>query len=424
MSDARLISDYALLGDSHGSALVSREGSVDWWCAPRFDAPSLFTRVLDPEAGHWSIRPAGEFDVKREYVGDTMVLRTLFSTGDGRLRLTDALALGPGERGHQVGERSPHVLLRLLEAVDGEVEVEVDFAPRPEFGLVTPQLTQTPLGLKVGGGADALTLTSDRELLRIDDGRATGRLRLRAGESAMFALHHHIGTLTDQPAPLDGRAALADTIAGWQSWADSHRGYDGPYREQVMRSALVLQALTFQPTGAVVAAATTSLPEKVGGTANWDYRFGWLRDGSLTLKALWLAACPDEAARFFEWMTRAAGPAVKTGHVQIMFGVQGEHDLTEHELSHLAGYQGSAPVRVGNDAWSQKQLDVYGEVLECAWVLRDQLGELEPLTKSFLAWLADRAADWWREQDAGIWEDARATATTKSALRMLTRMAA
>ena len=398
-----LISDYALLGDSHGSALVSREGSVDWWCAPRFDAPSLFTRLLDPAAGHWSIRPTGEFEVEREYVGDTMVLRTLFSTSGGRLRLTDALALGPGEREHQIGERSPHVLLRLVEVIDGEVEVEVDFAPRPEFGLVTPQLTQTPLGLEVAGGADALTLTSDREL-HLDDGRANGRFRLRDGESTMFALHHHVGMLTDRPAPLDGRAALADTIAGWQSWADIHPGYDGPYEEQVMRSALVLQALTYQPTGAVVAAATTSLPEELGGTANWDYRFAWLRDGSLTLKALWVAACPHEAARFFDWMTGAAGPAVRTGHVQIMFGVQGEHDLTEHELPHLAGYQDSAPVRVGNDAWSQKQLDVYGEVLESAWVLRDQLGDLEPLTKSFLSSLADRAAESWREQDAGIWE--------------------
>ncbi len=329
MKEAPLISDYALLGDSHGCALVSRGGSVDWWCAPRFDAPSLFTRLLDPDAGHCSIRPVGEFDVEREYVGDTMVLRTVFSTPEGRLRLTDALALGPGEREHQIGERSPHVLLRLVEAIEGEVEVDVDFAPRPEFGLVTPHLTQTPLGLEVSGGADALTLTGDRAL-RIYGGRATGTFRLRDGESAMFALHHHTGMLAERPAPLDGRAALADTIAGWQSWANIHRGYDGPYQEQVMRSALVLQALTFQPTGAVVAAATTSLPEEVGGSANWDYRFGWLRDGSLTLKALWVAACPHEAARFFEWITRAAGPAVKTGHVQIMFGVQGEHDLTEH----------------------------------------------------------------------------------------------
>jgi GH15 family glucan-1,4-alpha-glucosidase len=403
VNDAPLISDYALLGDCHGSALVSRDGSVDWWCAPRFDAPSVFTRLLDPEAGHWSIRPPGDFTVERHYVGDTMVLRTLFTTPSGRLRLTDALALGPGEREHEIGKQSPHVLLRLVEVIEGTAEIEFDFSPRPEYGLVTPELTQTPLGVEVSGGADTLILTTERKL-QLHDGGASGRFMLRNQESLMFGLHHHRGMLNHRPAPLDGRAALADTVAGWQSWADAHQGYYGPYQEQVKRSALVLQALTFQPTGAVVAAATTSLPEKLGGTANWDYRFGWLRDGSLTLNALWVAACPDEAERFFSWMTRAAGPSVKRGHVQIMFGVQGEHDLTEHELSHLAGYQNSAPVRVGNDAWRQKQLDVYGEILDSAWVLREQLGELALTTRSFLASLADRAADSWEDQDAGIWE--------------------
>ena len=397
------IGDYALLGDSHGSALVSRDGSIDWWCAPRFDAPSLFTRLLDPDAGHWSIRPVGDFEVERHYVGETMVMRTRFSTATGVLQVTDGLALGPGERGHQIGSRSPHVLLRLVEAVSGEVEVAVEFAPRPEYGLVTPQLTSTPLGLEVRGGADALRLTSDREL-HIADSRAKGRFMLAKGESVMFALQHDGGASSPRAAPLDGRAALADTIAGWQSWADAHHGYDGPYRELVMRSALVLQALTYQPTGAVVAAATTSLPEVMGGDANWDYRFGWLRDGSLTLKALWVAACPDEAERFFEWITASAGPSAGRDHIQIMFGVEGEHDLTEHELPHLAGYRGSSPVRVGNDAWNQKQLDVLGEVLESAWVLSDRLGELEPPTREFLASLADRAAASWREPDAGIWE--------------------
>ena len=403
MADAALISDYALLGDSHGCALVSRDGSIDWWCPARADAPSVFGRLLGREAGHWSIRPVGDFDVEREYVGDTLVVRTRFSTPGGRLELTDGLALGPGERGHEIGYRSPHLLLRLIEAVEGDVEVEVEFAPRPEYGLVTPQFAHTPLGLEASGGAESLLLSTVREL-RVDDERATARFVLRDGESAMFALQHRTGPPADRPAPLDGRAALADTVAGWQSWADMHRGYEGPFREHVMRSALVLQALTFQPTGAVVAAATTSLPEVVGGSANWDYRFAWLRDGSLTLKALWVAACPDESQRFFDWVTRAAGPRVKGGHVQIMFGVQGEHDLTEHELPHLSGYRDSAPVRVGNNAWSQRQLDVLGEVLECAWVLRDQLDDVEPLTKSFLASLADRAAGSWREKDAGIWE--------------------
>ncbi len=332
-----------------------------------------------------------------------MVMRTRFRTPAGQLELTDGLALGPGERGHDIGSRSPHVLLRHVKAVAGEVNVAIEFAPRPEYGLVTPHLASTPLGLEARGGAARLLLTGDREL-RIADGSATARFTLREGESAMFALHHERPAAGERTPPLDGRSALADTIAGWKSWADMHGAYDGPFRALVMRSALVLQALTYQPTGAVVAAATTSLPEVVGGGANWDYRFGWLRDGSLTLKALWVAACPDEAERFFEWITASAGPAVAGDHVQIMFGVEGEHDLTEHELPHLAGYRGSAPVRVGNDAWSQKQLDVLGEVLESAWILRERLGELAPLTQAFLASLADRAAASWTEKDAGIWE--------------------
>ena len=397
------ISDYALLSDCHGSALLSRDGSLDWWCAPRFDAPSTFTRLLDADAGHWSIRPVGDFDVERRYVGDTMVVRTEFSTQGGRLALTDALALGPGERGHEIGSRSPHALLRHVEALAGETEVVVDFAPRAEYGLVTPQFASTEAGLRVRGSADSLLLTAEREL-RVAEGHATARFRLRGGESAMFVLQHERAALAGTAEAIDGRAALSDTIAGWQSWAEMHQGYDGPYREHVMRSALVLQALTYQPTGAVVAAATTSLPEVIGGSANWDYRFAWLRDASLTLSALWVAACPDEAERFFDWMAAAAGPHVSGDHVQIMFGVEGEHDLTEHELPHLAGYRGSRPVRIGNDAWSQKQLDVLGEVLESAWILRDRLDGLQPPTQAFLASLADDAAASWREKDAGIWE--------------------
>jgi GH15 family glucan-1,4-alpha-glucosidase len=403
MSDPPLIGDYALLGDSHGAAMVSRDGSIDWWCAQRFDAPSIFARLLDADGGHWSVRPVGDYDVERHYVGDTLVMRTRFSTRDGVLELTDGLALGAGERGHEIGYRSPHALLRLVETVQGEVEVEVEFSPRPEYGLITPQFAQSALGLEVSGGADLLVLSSERELV-IGDGGATARFLLRSGESVMSALQHERPHPSERAAPLDGRRALADTIAGWESWAELHHSYEGPFAEQVRRSALVLQALTFQPTGAVVAAPTTSLPEVVGGSANWDYRFGWLRDGSLTLKALWVAACPDEAERFFDWITRAAGPAVEGDHVQIMFGVDGEHDLTEHDLPHLSGHRDSAPVRVGNDAWDQKQLDVLGEVLESAWVLRDQLDDLRPLTRSFLASLADRAAASWREKDAGIWE--------------------
>lgn len=395
------ISDYALLGDCHGAALVALDGSVDWWCPTRFDAPSVFTRLLDPGGGHWSIRPGGEWTATRHYLEGTMVVRTEFRTGGAVLRLTDALVLGAGERDHRIGYGPPCVLVRRAEAVRGEVEVDLELAAGLEYGLVTPQLTPTPRGIDIGGGAERLTLTGDRPLT-IEQGRAVARFTLEEGDDAVFTLHHRRAA-DPLSAPLDGCAALDDTVAGWRSWTQMHQGYQGPYREQVMRSGLVLQALTYQPTGAVVAAATTSLPEKVGGDANWDYRFGWLRDGSFTLKALWVAACPDEGRRFFDWIAASSGP-VGEGRVPIMFGVGGEHDLTEHQLDHLAGYADSRPVRVGNDAWAQKQLDVLGEVLECAWVLREQLDELAPPTAAFLRSLADRAAADWREPDAGIWE--------------------
>lgn len=396
------ISDYAFLGDCQGAALVSADGSVDWWCPPRFDGPSVFARLLGSAGGHWWIRPRGHYTTSRCYLDGTMVVQTDFHTQDGVLRLTDALSLGVGERGHQIGLGSPHVLLRRVDAIAGPAQVTVEVAARPEYGLVNPTISDATTGIAISGGADRLTLTSDRDLT-IDGSVVTGEFSLAEGESAVFALHHR--RATDPPTvPLDGRAALRDTIAAWRSWDRMHQGYQGPYREQVRRSALVLQALTYQPTGAVIAAPTTSLPEEIGGEANWDYRFGWLRDGAFTLKALWVAACPDEAHRFFDWMAESVGSVEAEDHVPIMFGPGGERDLTEHTLEHLEGYRDSRPVRVGNDAWLQKQLDVIGEVIECAWVLRDQLTELSPAAARLLRSLADRAADTWRERDAGIWE--------------------
>ncbi|SCF17058.1 Glucoamylase (glucan-1,4-alpha-glucosidase), GH15 family [Micromonospora coriariae] len=397
-----VISDYALLGDCQGAALVSSDGSVDWWCPPRFDAPSVFARLLGSCGGFWSIRPLGPYTTSRHYLEGTMVLRTEFHTESGVLRLTDALSLGVGERGHRIGYTSPHVLLRQVEVVAGAVDVAVEIAARPEYGLVSPTVAETPVGIEISGGADRLILAADRDLA-VDGSLVTGRFTLAAGDSAVFALHHR--RAADPPSvTIDGRAALRETVAAWQSWDNIHQDYQGAYRQEVRRSALVLQALTYQPTGAVIAAPTTSLPEEVGGTANWDYRFGWLRDGSFTLKALWVAACPDEAHRFFNWMAASMGSVDAEDHVPIMFGAGGERDLTEHTLEHLEGYQGSRPVRIGNDAWQQKQLDVLGEILECAWVLRDELADLSPAAAGLLRSLADRAADAWREPDAGIWE--------------------
>ena len=402
------IGDLALLGDGHGAALVARDGTLAWWCPERFDARSIFASLLDPDAGHWSIRPVGGYQAERRYLPETMVLETTWQTPDGAVRVVDALALGPGERGHDIGFASPHRLLRLVEGVEGAVRMRVEFAPRPEYGLVVPELKAVDGGLQTLGGPDALYLVSD-DALETSTGLGHAEILVAAGQRHGFALQHRAGVWPQQPEPIDVAGAVHDTVEAWRSWSRLHRAYDGPFRDEVFRSALVLQALTYQPSGAVVAAPTTSLPEIPGGEANWDYRFAWLRDASLTLKALWVGACPDEARRFFDWMALAASPRRDGRPVQIMFGVGGERDLTEHELGHLEGFGASRPVRIGNAAWDQRQLDVMGEVLEAAWILRDRIGVPDPHTAAFLAGLADEAAETWREQDSGIWEGREGT---------------
>jgi len=402
------IGDYALLSDCQSAALVKRDGSVEWYCPERFDSPSVFARMLDTDGGHWYIRPAGEFEVERSYLDDTMVLRTVFHTAQGRVALTDALALESGARGHDIGMRFPHVLLRKAEVSEGEVELEIEFSPRLEYGLTTPLISKTDTGVSARGGPIELHLVTDHPL-EIDGFKATARLTLRAGDALDFALVYRraFGYENGVIPDLKVEAELENTGEGWRSWSEMHRGYEGPYVDQVRRSALVLQALTYQPTGAVTAAATTSLPETCGAGDNWDYRYAWLRDLSLTLRALWVAACPDEAQRFFHWVDRAVG-AHSTDvrqQVQIMYGVEGERDLTEHSLEHLRGFRESRPVRIGNDAWSQKQLDVLGEVVDAAHLLRDQLGdEFDDATARLVSGFADKAAESWQEPDTGMWE--------------------
>ncbi len=389
------IGDYALISDCQSVALVSRDGSVDWYCAPRFDSPALFARLLDPEGGHWAIRPRGEFETKRTYVGETMVLRTVFRTPQGRVVLTDALALEERARGHEIGRRVPHVLLRQVEGIEGEVELELEFNPYLEYGLTLPRLSPTERGVVARGGSTELHLISERPLT-VEGSKATARFTVRSGKAASFALVYRRASsdAENNIRDVDVGKELENAREGWRSWSEIHQDYEGPYAEQVRRSALVLQALTYQPTGAVTAAATTSLPEMLGGSANWDYRFAWLRDLSLTLWALWVAACPHEPQRFFEWISRAMGGPSEQKHVQIMYGVEGERDLTEHSLYHLEGFRGSRPVRVGNDAWYQKQLDVMGEVVDAAYLLRDQLGgEFNDVVAHLISSLADTAAE-------------------------------
>src|SRR5215469_15790344 len=404
--DGSPIGDYALVSNCRSAALVSRSGSVDWLCLPRFDAPAVFCRLLDPAGGRFAIRPTGEFQVSRAYADQTMALETTFRTATGTAVLTDAMAVGRNDRGHDLGAESPPVLLRRLVCTDGGMEVEVSYAPRPEYGLIHPILEAIPGGLAARGGAGRLLLSAP-VAFGIDGARATAHVHLAAGQELCFALAH--GQAGEPPlSAWDGQAITArleDTLEGWRSWSAIHQTYEGPWRDLVHHSGRVLQALTFAPTGAIVAAPTTSLPETVGGERNWDYRYTWVRDASLTMEALWVAACPDEAARFFTFLADAAASQLHRGlDLQIMFGIGGERDLTERELPHLAGWRDSRPVRVGNGAWNQRQLDVYGELLGAAQRLVDQLGELDPVTRRFLAAAADTAAARWTEKDQGIWE--------------------
>ena len=400
------IGDYALLSDCRSAALVSRAGSVDWLCFPRFDAPAVFARILDDDGGHFSIRPAGEFQASRAYADQTMALETTFRAAAGTAVLTDAMAVGRNDRGHDLGAGSPGMLLRRVACTDGAVEIEVSYAPRPEYGLIHPILEAVPGGLAARGGADRLLLSGPGGF-RVDGATASVRLHLAAGQTASFALAH--GRMGEPPlAAWDAggiAARLEDTLDGWRSWSAIHQTYEGPWRDLVHHSGRVLQALTFQPTGAIVAAPTTSLPETVGGGRNWDYRYTWVRDASLTMEALWVAACPGEANKFFAFLADAAASQLERElDLQIMFGIGGERDLTERELPHLSGWRSSRPVRVGNGAWNQRQLDVYGELLGAAQRLVEQLGELDPVTQRFLAAAADTAARRWREKDQGIWE--------------------
>jgi GH15 family glucan-1,4-alpha-glucosidase len=402
----RPIAHHGLLADCNSAALVTRDGSIDWLCLPRYDSSAVFARILDPDAGHWSIRPAEAFSVTRGYSPGTLVIDTVFSTETGSVRLTDAMAFAEGQRGHELGLDAPHELLRVVKGLDGEVELEMELSPRAEYGLVRPLFRQEGDGGRTFGGPNRIAV---RAGVPVEVGEATMRASfvVAAGETRGFALRWAPVERPEPPAPTPpDRVAdrIADTAEAWRSWEAEHDIYEGPHRDVVRLSSRVLKGLTYRPTGAIVAAPTTSLPETVGGERNWDYRFSWIRDSSLTIEALYIGACTDEAEEFVSFMTSSAGGRAGEGSLQIMYGIGGEHDLTERELPHLRGWRDSSPVRVGNGAWGQVQLDVYGELLNALHLYRERLGELHPEIQAFAADLADTAARRWREKGAGMWE--------------------
>jgi alpha,alpha-trehalase len=400
------IAEYAMLSDCHSAALVSRGGSIDWLCCPRFDGPAVFARLLDEQAGHWSIRPVEHAEVSRRYLGESLLLETTFLTRGGTAVLLDAMALGPKERGHRIGLASPGVVLRQASCTDGSIELEVEYAPRPEYGLVRPVMVARPGAVLARGGADVMLLSTSVPV-ELHGAIARGRFTLHAGARANFAFEHR-SSWEPRPrrwTPHSIAARLEDTLQAWRTWSNLHQAYDGPWRELVWHSGRVLQGLTFQPTGAIVAAPTTSLPESVGGVRNWDYRYTWVRDASMTLDALWVAACPDEAHRFLAWMAEAMATQLREGDdLQIIFGVGGEHDLSERTMDHLSGWRNSRPVRIGNGAWHQRQLDIYGELLGAVHRLAGDLSLLDSHTRTLLIAAADMAARRWQEPDQGIWE--------------------
>ena len=402
------IAEYGMLSDCSSAALVSRAGSVDWLCLPRFDSPAIFSRLLGTGAGHFAICPAEPFEARRRYLPGTLVLETIFDCERGSVRLLDALAFAHGQRQHEVGLDTPHELLRLIGGVAGSVVMEVEFAPRPEYGLVEPLLRHTQEGGRTFGGPNQVALNAGVGV-ELADAEATLRARFgvtpesRIGFAMRWSPTEGPGPI---PCPADRVAArIDDTVQAWRSWEGEHDIYEGSRRELVRLSSRVLKGLTYRPTGAVVAAPTTSLPELVGGERNWDYRYAWIRDASLTLEALYIGTCPDEAEDFVSFMTSSAGGRVDHGRpLQIMYGVGGEHDLSERVLSHLDGWRSSRPVRVGNGAWCQNQLDVFGELLNAIHLYRERLGALHPEIQRFVADLATAAASRWREPDAGMWE--------------------
>ncbi|HMD57404.1 MAG TPA: glycoside hydrolase family 15 protein [Solirubrobacteraceae bacterium] len=404
-AEDRPIADYGLLADCNSAALVARDGSIEWLCMPRYDSPAVFARMLDRDAGLWSITPTAEYHVERRYLSGTLVIETTFTTETGRVRLTDAMLFADGQRHHDLGLNAPHELARLVEGVEGSVELAMELAPRPEYGLVNPLFRRVEGGGRTFGGPNQIAVSAGVPV-QIDRGTMRATFTATAGQNVGFALRWAAieQTAPEPTAPELVSARIADTVEGWRSWEREHDIYDGPHRELVRLSSRVLKGLTYRPTGAIVAAPTTSLPETIGGERNWDYRYAWIRDSSLTLEALYIGACSDEAENFLSFMTSSAGGSAREGSLQIMYGIAGEHDLSERELPHLRGWRESSPVRVGNGAWGQTQLDVYGELLNSLHLYSERIGEFHPEIKRFVADLADAAAARWGEQDAGMWE--------------------
>jgi GH15 family glucan-1,4-alpha-glucosidase len=390
------IGDYAVIGDCHGAALVALDGSIDWCAIGRFDADPIFCRILDEHRGGClTTQPDSSFKTSRQYAGPTNVLQTTFTTPTGSVQLTDAMPVGR-ESGSGVHDYvhllAGHALIRMIEGIDGHVDLDLTFRPVVDFARSAARLELHDDGVHTNAGADLRSTIA----FTLDGDRARAHVTVRKGERHVIVVGRYAGKAFDRVDEL-----LRVTRAFWSEWSDYCR-YDGPYRDRVLRSALTLKLLTYAPTGAIAAAATTSLPEEIGGVRNWDYRYCWLRDASFTLYALAALGYSGEARRFMDYTQLACRASYP--RIQIMYGVGAEARLDERELDHLAGYRGSRPVRVGNAAFEQDQLDVYGEVVDWAY-LQMSLGQrFSRSSREFFRYLAEQVASNWEKPDQGIWE--------------------
>lgn len=388
---ANRIEDYALIGDCETAALVDREGSIDWLCWPRFDSDACLARLLGTEDnGHWRIAPAGAFEASRRYRPDTLILETVFETGQGRARLIDFMP--------PRGTNSD--IVRIVEGLEGEVALEMRLILRFGYGRTVPWVSRTEDGrLRAVAGPEQVVLDAPVEV-RGEKLTTVADFTVRPGERLAFVLTQQASHLPP-PQRIDPDHALRETEHFWRDWA-SRCQVEGPYAEPVRRSLITLKTLTFAPTGGLVAAATTSLPEAIGGVRNWDYRFCWIRDATLTLLALMNSGYYDEAGAWRDWLLRAV--AGTPADMQIMYGLAGERRLDEWTVDWLAGYEGSRPVRVGNAAHGQFQLDVYGELMDSFHQARvgglPGAAELWDLQRQLIA----HVAKVWDRPDDGIWE--------------------
>ena len=384
------IEDYALIGDTHTAALVGSDGSIDWLCLPRFDSGACFASLLGTEEhGRWLLAPVDGFRVHRRYRSGTLVLETEFTTATGTVRVIDCMP----------PRRDLPEVVRLVEGVGGRVAMRMELVVRFDYGRVVPWVRRVDGALSLVAGPDALRLHTPVETE--GRGRTTvAAFAVEAGDTVPFVLAWH-PSHQRAPRPLDAAQAVAGTEAWWHDWS-ARETLTGPWAQAVKRSLITLKALTYAPTGGIVAAATTSLPEKLGGERNWDYRYCWLRDATFTLYALMLAGHEAEARAWRDWLLRAV--AGDPADLQIMYGPAGERRLTELTLDWLPGYQGAAPVRVGNAASGQLQLDVYGEVMDAM-----HQGRRAGIDHDLASWdlqraLLDFIESGWRQPDNGIWE--------------------